>query len=112
MKRIIAIGVVFTLTLVASLSFASEASLTCDNIVFSKDRTAANYSGNVVVSFEKSTKMTIKSNYMRRNGNEIVLEGDVEIGHDTFRIETEKATIITEDGKITIKMDSARSSHI
>ena len=112
MKNLIKIGVVLTLTLITSISLASEISISSDSMRISQDRAVTNYSGNVVMIVEKRTKMRFESISMHRNRNKTVLEGDVRIEFEKFILKTERAIIISGDLYVTIKMDSARSLNI
>ncbi len=105
MKRIIAVGIILTLVMVASPSFASDVAITCDSMETLKDGTIAAVLCNLVFCIDAGVKMNFKSDHMRRNGNETVLEGDVTIQNGKIMIKTEKATMSGEDGNATTELE-------
>ena len=105
MKNSVTIGTILILTFFATISFASEPSITANEITVSK--TVKKLTGNVVITFEDGEGMTFNADKMFRNENEFILEGNVEFKSDNCMIHTEKATVpIVNNHKVMFKNEN------
>ena len=76
MRNLGIIGAILILSYFATISFASEPSLTADEItVFENKKVLI---GNVVITFENGNGVTFNADKTFRNENEFILEGNVE----------------------------------
>lgn len=112
MRDLIKIGIVLIFTLVASISFASEKSISAENINVSPDKSIMTLTGNVVFTVENGEKMMMKAEKVFRSGNENIFEGNVEIKGNDLVIHTEKAAVFNIDSSVMIKMESAELTKI
>ncbi len=109
MKKLVIVWATLTLILFSSISLAFEVSIVADSAQSSqKDSGIVYFKGNIVVAFEKSSKIKIESNESRISGKDIIFEGDVEFNFGKAVMKTEKAIVRTGDFGVTINMDSAK----
>ncbi len=109
MKKISIVFVVLILALSASVSFASNASMTADEVNASE--AVMKLTGDVLITIEKSKEMVVNADNLVKKDKLLLLEGNVEIKSDNLVIHTEKAVILTINNTVKIKLDSCELSN-